>query len=337
MTPDTPSATDAVARAAEAIPAARFHGADGGAVRPCTPAHVTHRHLRMLDVRPGMAVQEIGTGSGLSAALLAHLVGTTGSVTTVEISTHLARRAMGLYAEHGHQVNVVVGDGLIGHPEGAPYHRVFVGTTPPAIPNNWLQQLAPGGILLTGVRISDLPGAYAIARITVDDQHLPSHVEIHHGGYTPMSAPRATVPLTHTTDPDDLKSTITLLGNHPETKAAALLDALHDKPHVEPTPAPDDEYLHLKNWIIASAPEGLLEATLTEGPGIGLGAISNDESHAALITDQHLITDHPDSSVSEVLRALIHRWQAAGAPRTHELHAELRREGDVWHARITLG
>lgn len=335
--PDTSPTPDALDRAADAVPTAIFHGADGQAVRPCTPAPVTHRHVRMLDVRPGMNVVEIGAGSGYSAALLAHLVGSDGAVTTVEINTDLARRARQLYAAHAFRVDVVVGDGLVGHPEGGPYDRMLVGTTPPAIPDTWLQQLAPDGVLITGVRIGDLPGAYAIARITVDGHHRPDHVEIHHGGYTPMSAPRLSAPLTHATDPAKPQCAITLLGTHSEAGAAALLTALDNKPHVEPTPAPDNEYLHLKNWIIAAAPEGLLEATLTEGAGIGLGTFDNGRPHAALVTDQLVITDEPDSPAAEVLRALIHRWHTGGAPRTHELHAELQREGDSWRTRVTLG
>ncbi|MGP3925338.1 protein-L-isoaspartate O-methyltransferase family protein [Streptomyces sp. 8N616] len=164
---------DAIDLAADVVPAARFHGPDGRAVRPCTPAAVTQRHLRMLAVPPGANVLEIGTGSGYSAALLAHLAGPTGHVTTVDIDADLSRRAEALFAEHGHQVAAVVGDGLLGHPPRAPYDRTLVGTTPPAIPDAWLQQLTPGGALLTGVRLSSLPGAYAIAHVTVDADHQP--------------------------------------------------------------------------------------------------------------------------------------------------------------------
>ena len=178
---------DAVHEAAEAVAATRFHGTDGQAVRPCTPASVTYRHLRLLDVRPGMEVLEIGTGSGYSAALLAHLVGPTGSVTTVEISPKLSERARALYVEHGHPVNTVCADGLLGHPEGGPYDRIMVGTTPPSIPDAWLNQLAEGGRLLTGALLHELPGAYGIALV---DASPPGFViTAHHGGYTPMNAP----------------------------------------------------------------------------------------------------------------------------------------------------
>src|ERR671921_2267504 len=45
--------------------------------------------LRLLDVRPGQRVLDVGAGSGWTTALLAHLVGPTGSVVGVEIQPSL--------------------------------------------------------------------------------------------------------------------------------------------------------------------------------------------------------------------------------------------------------
>jgi protein-L-isoaspartate(D-aspartate) O-methyltransferase len=56
----SPSALDS---AVSAVPAERFHGVDGRAVRPCTPADVTYRHLHMLEVPQGANVLDIGLGS----------------------------------------------------------------------------------------------------------------------------------------------------------------------------------------------------------------------------------------------------------------------------------
>ncbi|TQK45286.1 protein-L-isoaspartate(D-aspartate) O-methyltransferase [Streptomyces sp. SLBN-118] len=332
--PDTSS--QELDRAIYAVPTEQFHGADGRAVRPCTPAVVTHRHLRMLDVRPGARVMDIGIGSGLSAALLAQLGGPDGRVTAVETEPSLAKRAEALYAEHGHQVTVVVGDGLFGYPQGAPYDRILVGTTPPAIPHAWLQQLKPGGILLCGVRIADLPGAYAIARITVDDKHQPHQVEIHHGGYTPMIAASPPGSVTRVVDPQRPEFLLAILGDHEPSTVASLFAALRETAHVEPTPVPDSDYFHMKNWLIAAEPAGLLEATIGQGTGIGIGSPTPDgTAHAAIVTDEHIITDHAESPALEILRALIHEWLEEGALRTHELPARLTRDGDVWHARVT--
>src|ERR1039458_7943550 len=49
--------------------------------------------LELLDVRPGDRLLEVGAGTGYNAALLAHLSGPSGRVTSIDIDPDLARRA----------------------------------------------------------------------------------------------------------------------------------------------------------------------------------------------------------------------------------------------------
>jgi protein-L-isoaspartate(D-aspartate) O-methyltransferase len=325
--PGRSSAFDAVAQAARDVPAERFHGADGQAVRPCTPAAVTLRHLRLLDVRPGARILEVGTGSGYSAALLARLAGATGRVTTVDIDPRLSRRAEELYAAHGHAVTTVVGDGLSGFGPQAPYDRVFAGTTAPVLPDAWLRQLAPGGALLAGVRLSTLPGAYALVHLTTE----PERVTVHHGGYTPVTNRQARFSGAHAVAPD--RPALSLSAVAPTAPAGALLAALRDRPHIEEDRGlTAEDYFHFKNWLIAVGPAGLIEATLDQGTGIG---VRTTGSGAALVTGTALVADAPGSPARGELLALIARWRAGGAPRTHEQHAVLEREGDSWRVRVS--
>ncbi|MGW5360530.1 protein-L-isoaspartate O-methyltransferase family protein [Actinopolymorpha pittospori] len=100
--------------------------------------------LEQSDVWPGQRVLEIGTGIDYNAAVLSHLVGPDGQVTTIEYDAEIAERARETLEATGHEnVRVVHGDGALGHPEGAPYDRVIVSTGSWDVPPAWLGQLTP--------------------------------------------------------------------------------------------------------------------------------------------------------------------------------------------------
>jgi protein-L-isoaspartate(D-aspartate) O-methyltransferase len=91
----------------------------------------------------GAPVLEIGTGSGYSAAILAELGAT---VTTVERYPELAAAALERLRANGYtDVHVVVGDGTLGWPAGAPYDAIIVTAAGPIIPPPLQSQLSPNG------------------------------------------------------------------------------------------------------------------------------------------------------------------------------------------------
>lgn len=104
--------------------------------------------LTRLGVGRGDRVLELGTGSGWNAALLCALAGEDG-VTTVEVDPRLHEQARTGLAAAGHAPTAVLGDGLDGHPPGAPYDRILSTMAVRRIPGAWVSQLAPGGRLLT--------------------------------------------------------------------------------------------------------------------------------------------------------------------------------------------
>ena len=90
-------------------------------------------------------VLEIGTGSGYQAAILAELCW---KLFTVERFLQLAERARALLTALGyHNVEMIVGDGTLGHPEAAPYDRIIVTAAAPKVAPPWIEQLADGGRL----------------------------------------------------------------------------------------------------------------------------------------------------------------------------------------------
>ncbi len=104
---------------------------------------------RLLGIRPGTKVLEIGTGSGYQTALL-HELGA--EVYTVERHPELARRAQRVFAELGMGgITVRVGDGTRGWAEHAPYEAILVTAAGPSVPPDLVQQLADGGRLVMPV------------------------------------------------------------------------------------------------------------------------------------------------------------------------------------------
>jgi protein-L-isoaspartate(D-aspartate) O-methyltransferase len=110
--------------------------------------------LEQLDLRPGHRVLEIGAGTGYNAALLARIVGQGGRVVAVDIDGDLVRGAARHLLDAGVTgVELVCGDGALGHPPGAPYDRIVLTVGSGDIRPEWIAQLAPGGRLLLPLQL----------------------------------------------------------------------------------------------------------------------------------------------------------------------------------------
>jgi protein-L-isoaspartate(D-aspartate) O-methyltransferase len=92
---------------------------------------------------------EIGTGTGYAAAVLSRC---TAEVFTVERIASLAENARHRLQTLGYRnVLVHLGDGTLGWKEHAPYNAIVVTAGAPEVPDELMQQLAPGGRLVIPV------------------------------------------------------------------------------------------------------------------------------------------------------------------------------------------
>ncbi len=111
--------------------------------------HAYARSFEALELGAGDSMVDLGGGTGYGTAVAAHIVGPTGQVTCIEIVDELVERARENLAGRSN-VTVIRGDA---HDtlawQGAT--KVSVGFEVRALPEAWLQALAPGGKLVAPV------------------------------------------------------------------------------------------------------------------------------------------------------------------------------------------
>lgn len=155
--------------------------------------------LAILDVADGHRVLEIGTGTGYNAALLCHRLGDTG-VASVDIDADIVARAVDRLRDCGYRPTCVATDGADGHPAGAPYDRVLATCAVARIPQPWLAQTKPGGLIVTTLH---RPLGAGLVRLTVGDGGRGiGRVLAEDGRFMPLRAHR----LARTTRPTDASS-----------------------------------------------------------------------------------------------------------------------------------
>jgi protein-L-isoaspartate(D-aspartate) O-methyltransferase len=119
-----------------------------------------------LDVRPGVRVLELGTGSGYQTAILAHLGA---EVWSIESSPTLWRQARARLCALGYEAHVACGDGTLGWAAAAPFDRILATGSLPRPNPTLLAQIRKDGLFVGpvgGLR------SQRLVRITVDPSGL---------------------------------------------------------------------------------------------------------------------------------------------------------------------
>jgi protein-L-isoaspartate(D-aspartate) O-methyltransferase len=137
---------------------------DGEVISSSSQPEIMAIMLEQLDLRPGQRVLEIGAGTGYNAALLAHVVGDGGRVTTLDLDDDIVAGARAHLAAAGVTgVRVVCADGWAGCVEAAPFDRIILTVGAHDISPTWRAQLAPGGRLVLPLGLLAVQASVAFA------------------------------------------------------------------------------------------------------------------------------------------------------------------------------
>lgn len=107
-------------------------------------------------------VLEVGTGSGYQAAILAHLVPSVFTVERIDELLKIARRRF-----HNMRLNNIYlryADGHLGWPSQAPFDGIMVTAAAHLVPEELLQQLAVGGVLVIPIESAGQQRLLAVRR-----------------------------------------------------------------------------------------------------------------------------------------------------------------------------
>lgn len=129
-----------------------------------TPVHIGYQQtisqpstvafmLELLGVQAGEKVLDIGSGSGWTTALLAHMVGEHGSVLGLERVEELVEFGKNNLAKYAlENARIERAGTVLGRPKEAPFDKILVSASARAFPNELLSQVKEGGVIVLPVR-----------------------------------------------------------------------------------------------------------------------------------------------------------------------------------------
>ena len=127
---------------------------------------------QLLNVNPGDKILEIGTGSGYQAAILIKMGA---KVFSIERHKVLFEKTKTLFKHLGLKAHLFYDDGFNGQPLFAPFDKILITAAAPTIPNNLLQQLKQGGILVAPIANNHLQTMTVFKKIDDTNFEIKKH------------------------------------------------------------------------------------------------------------------------------------------------------------------
>jgi len=125
---------------------------------------------QLLEIKGGMKILEIGTGSGYQACVLAELKA---KVYSIERQQSLFIKTSKLLPEIGYNsIRTLFGDGYLGAPKFAPFDRIIITASCPEIPTALKEQLAIGGKLVAPLGSQEKQTMVLLTRLSEQEYDL---------------------------------------------------------------------------------------------------------------------------------------------------------------------
>lgn len=318
--------------------------ADGSQVAQSSSPKIIADLIDRLDIHPGMAVLEVGTGSGYSTALLAHLAGPRGRVVSLDVVTSLVDRARQvLHADGYTNTTVLCGDGANGSPEHGPFDRIIAWATAPHLPAAWVTQLTVDGVIVAPLALAPVSKSGVGIRIQLADDITPYITQLFSAGFVEMHGqeldqwlipPYGADVLRHDGQNRPWWLSGTWLRNPEDYRQGQrLLETLTTQHHETAGPLePGESAADFRAWLLAARPDGLTTAAL----GDPTWRIGHAGPTGAAFTDTHTSRTTIICGKSDAGRNLTtwaSTWRRAGRPRLCDLQGHLTPFHDGW----TLG
>lgn len=145
-------------------------GAEQTISHPFTVAFQT----QLLQIKKGEKVLEIGTGCGYQTAVLCQLGA---KVFSIERQRLLFEKTKIFLPKLNHQPKLFYGDGYLGLPTFAPFHKIIVTAGAPYIPEPLKEQLSIGGKLIIPVGAGNTQIMHEITKVSATVYNTITHGE----------------------------------------------------------------------------------------------------------------------------------------------------------------